>query len=532
MEEYTAKIIKGPYLVILSIVLFIQMSNSSIAGQIMSFFTIDPIVDECDAVYKDVSTGHCDIDAMCKAGINIVLNTTETLDNWSTMFKLYCPRDKEYVNYVRLAYFIASLVFPLCISKFPDYYGRMRILNILMILMLISFGLMLIKHKIAHLIGMILSGGLLMIYNLISQIITEFYDASIRGTVTGIFFSGIPICGIGYVFVFYIYKSLNYFWYILIATQLLSIILLNVFYVESPIWLLSNNEKEKCIKYLTRISKWNCKTKQLLEFQIKLNENDTTSIHNNNNNNTNENVKQNKKYSYIDVFRYKSIRNIIFKICPYWTAVLLFDFVVFLNLDNSGKDVYLHAIDIFAACTVSAFIAGLLADCLGRKALMIISALLSCVAYTLQPYFAMKANEDQLYHILNMAMLFTACISIETAFTVVVIYSAEVFPTSIKGTAGGVLFTLTRIGAIVSPYVVAELKYPQVVVSGCLIVTMFIICTVSETKGKKLKEEVDEVEKEREDKEREEGKDNNENIDLIPEEYHNNRDDGNLLVIN
>ena len=525
MEEYTANIIKGPYLVILSIVLFIQMSNSSIAGQIMSFFTIDPIVDECDAVYKDVSTGHCDIDAMCKAGINIVLNTTETLDNWSTMFKLYCPRDKEYVNYVRLAYFIASLVFPLCISNFPDYYGRMRILNILMILMLISFGLMLIKHKIVHLIGMILSGGLLMIYNLISQIITEFYDASIRGTVTGIFFSGIPICGIGYVFVFYIYKSLDYFWYILIGTQLLSIILLNVFYVESPIWLLSNNEKKKCMEYLTRVSKWNCKTKQLLlEFQLKLNENET--------NTNNENVKQNKKYSYIDVFRYKSIRNIIFKICPYWTVVLLFDFVVFLNLDNSGKDVYLHAIDIFAACTVSAFIAGLLADCLGRKALMIISALLSCVAYTLQPYFAMKANEDQLYHILNMAMLFTACISIETAFTVVVIYSAEVFPTSIKGTAGGVLFTLTRIGAIVSPYVVAELKYPQVVVSGCLIVTMFIICTVSETKGKKLKEEVDEVEKEREDKEREEGKDNNENIDLIPEEYHNNRDDGNLLVIN
>ena len=213
--------------------------------------------------------------------------------------------------------------------------------------------------------------------------------------------------------------------------------------------------------------------------------------------------------------------------------MLLFDFVVFLNLDNSGKDVYLHAIDIFAACTVSAFIAGLLADCLGRKALMIISALLSCVAYTLQPYFAMKANEDQLYNILNMAMLFTACISIETAFTVVVIYSAEVFPTSIKGTAGGVLFTLTRVGAIVSPYVVAELKYPQVVASGCLIITMFIICTVSETKGKKLKEEVDEVEKEREDKEREEGKNSSENIDLIPEEYNNNnQSDGNLLVIN
>jgi OCT family organic cation transporter-like MFS transporter 4/5 len=246
----------------------------------------------------------------------------------------------------------------------------------------------------------------------------------------------------------------------------------------------------------------------------------------------NEKAKQNKKYSYIDVFRYKSIRNIIFKICPYWTAVLLFDFVVFLNLDNSGKDVYLHAIDIFAACTASAFVAGMLADCLGRKTLMIISAMLSCVAYTLQPYFAMKANDDKVFNVLNMAMLFTACISIETAFTVVVIYSAEVFPTSIRGTAGGVLFTLTRVGAIVSPYVVGKMKYPQIVASGCLIVTMFLICTVSETKGRKLKEEVEEVEKEREDKEREEGNDNG-NIDLIPEEYNAyNNQDGNLLVIN
>ena len=208
----------------------------------------------------------------------------------------------------------------------------------------------------------------------------------------------------------------------------------------------------------------------------------------------------------------------------------MFDFVVFLNLDNSGKDVYLHAIDIFAACMVSGFIAGMLADCIGRKPMMIISALLSSVAYSLQPFFAMKANSDQFYYIMNMTMLFTACIFIETAFTVVVIYSAEVFPTSIKGTAGGVLFTLTRIGAIVSPYVVDDIKYPQVFVSVCLTIAMFIICTVTETKGKKLKEEIDEVEKEREDKEKEEYK-GNEDIDLIPGEYNNNQE-GNLLVIN
>ena len=403
MEEHTTKIIKGPYLYVLSAVLFLQFSNCNIVGQIMSFFTIDPIVTECDDKYKTDSTGHCNIKEMCNDGATIIPDMTQTLDNWSVMFNLYCPKNEVYVSNIRMVYFVASMLFPTFISSLPDYFGRMRILNYLMILMLFSYVLMLIPSKIAHFISMFLLGGLIMIYNVLSQIVAEFYDVKVRGVITGIFCAAIPIFAIGFILLFYFLKQLTYFWYILIVLQIISIVLLNIFYVESPIWLISSKKKEECVNYLTKLAKWNGKQKELQEFQEVINDfipaDDGAGT-------------EKKKYSYLDVFKYKSIRSIVLKVFPYWTAVLLFDFTVFLNLDKSGSDVYFQGIDVFASCTASALIAGFLADCLGRKTMLIVSIFASCLPYVFQPTFSEKVNDGSLYYWVNMVLLFAACISI------------------------------------------------------------------------------------------------------------------------
>ena len=510
MEEHTTKIIKGPYLYVLSAVLFLQMSNCNIVGQIMSFFTIEPIVTDCDEKYKIASTGHCNIEKMCADGAAISPNMTETLDNWSVMFKLYCPKNDAYVNNIRMVYFVASMLFPTCISSLPDYFGRMRILNYLMILMLFSYVLMLIPSQIAHFVSMFLLGGLIMIYNVMSQIVAEFYDVKVRGIITGIFCAAIPIFAIGFILLFYFLKKLTYFWYILIALQIVSIVLLNVFYVESPIWLISSKKKDECIQCLSKLAKWNGKAKELQAFKDVINDYIPT-----------EDVAvsgetQNKKYNYLDVFRYKSIRSIVLKVFPYWTAVLLFDFTVFLNLDKSGSDVYFQGIDVFASCTASALIAGFLADWLGRKAMLIISIFASCIPYVFQPYFFERANDSTLHYWVNMVLLFAACISIETAFTVVIIYSAEAFPTSIRSTASGCLYAMSRIGSIVSPYVVGGLNSPQYVVSLIYFLTLATVWSVPETKGRDLGEEIEEVLVERE---KQKAKDvQGGHVDLIPEE--------------
>ena len=73
----------------------------------------------------------------------------------------------------------------MCLSSLPDKFGRMRMLNIMMILMLCAFILVLYNNKVVHCISMFFCGGLIMIYNVESQIITEYYSPKVRGIITG-----------------------------------------------------------------------------------------------------------------------------------------------------------------------------------------------------------------------------------------------------------------------------------------------------------------------------------------------------------
>ena len=51
-----------------------------------------------------------------------------------------------------------------------------------------------------------------------------------------------------------------------------------------------------------------------------------------------------KTYNMLDVFKFKSTRKIVSLVGVFWPAVMFFDFTVFLNLEKSGSDVYLHGI--------------------------------------------------------------------------------------------------------------------------------------------------------------------------------------------
>ena len=365
----------------------------------------------------------------------------------------------------------------MCLSSLPDKFGRMRMLNIMMILLLCAFILVLYNNKVVHCISMFFCGGLIMIYNLESQIITEYYSSEVRGVITGIFCAAIPVFAIGFILMFYYLKDLTYFWYTLIGLQVLSILIVSIFFVESPLWYLSLNKKEEALEQLHKVAKINGKLSEYEEIEKIIND---ASL--------NQSDEKKESYSMLDVFKFKSTRKVVFLVAPFWTAVLLFDFTVFLNLEKSGSNIYIHGIVVFISCTASALIAGGLADWLGRKKMLVLSVLFSCIPYVFTPYCS---QHESLFYV-ETVLLFMACISIETAFTVVIIYASEVFPTSIRSTASGCLYLCSRMGAIAAPYTVSYLQYPQYLVSGILIVTLFLIAQLKETKGLKLETDVEE----------------------------------------
>lgn len=492
MEEHTAKLIKGPYRVLLSIVLFLQMANCNVVGQILSFFFVDPIV-ECDEKYVSETTYQCDLSAMCKDKVPIKHIDALTFKNWATTFELYCDTS-GYKVIVQTIYFVASGLFPLCLSNLPDRFGRMKMLNVMMMAMLGAFVLAIFNYKVCHCISMFFCGGLIMIYNLESQIITEYYSSEVRGIITGIFMAAIPIFAIGFILLFYYVKDLMYFWYILVGLQVICILIVSVFFVESPLWYLSLNKKEQALAQLKKVAKINRKMAEYEEIEKLINEKSEQGEEEKTNEITEGEqkeplVKKEKSaYNMLDVFRFPSTRRIVLLVAPYWTAVLLFDFTVFLNLEKSGSNVYIHGIVVFASCTASALISGGLADWLGRKKMLILSVFFSCIPYVFTP---LLSQYESLFY-LETALLFLSCISIETAFTVVIIYATEVFPTSIRSTASGCLYLCSRLGAIAAPFTVQYLKNPQYVVSGILAATLFLIWRLKETKGLKLEEDIEE----------------------------------------
>lgn len=526
MEQQTSKILQGPYLVILSVVLFFQFSNCNTLGQIMYMFFIDPVVTDCPTAYKLPSSELCDIDKLCSNNIRININKNETLENWSTMFNFYCPRTQTFKLIVTNLYFIASMLFPALFSTLPDRYGRMKALNILNFALLIAFVLTLFNNQYALMVTMFLCGGLIMIYNIESQVITEYYSSKGRGIITGIYMTAIPIFGIGFIGLFYYVKDIKWFWYFHVGSQALSLLFMNIFYVESPLWLISVGRKKEAFEQLKKAAKFNNKLQLYEEFEQAnaglLSEEDKNICENENQNETDKNTNSNtnsnkskneKKYTFIDSFRYPSIRKIIFMVTPLWLSTTLFDFTVFLNLEKSGSNVYMQSIITFIACLTSAISAGSLCDCLGRKKTVIGSAILAIVPYVLTPLFANDVTRGYKFYI-ETALIFLACVSIETTFTAIIIYGNESFPTSIRSTSYGCMYTFARIGAISAPNITYSLTYPQYVVCPLLFLTHVPFYFLKETKGLELQEDIEEVRnKIAEDIETKIKK------DMIPEEY-------------
>lgn len=482
MEEFTSKIIEGPYRFLLSIVLFIQMSNCNIIGQLFPFFFMDPFV-HCTKEFLDPITGICDLNALCQQNAPLEIDITQTLSNWSSEMNLYCPKS-SYKLIVTTIYFVASAIAPMFISKLPDKYGRMKVFNVLMIIMLIGFIMLLFNSMFFHIISMAITGGLLIIYNIEMQIITEYYSSNARGFVTGVMCSAIPFFGTISIILFYYLKTIKCLWWLLIISQAICIAIVNMYFIESPLWLISINRLEDSIIQMEKVATINNKLDDYKEF-IKMTQGLKQNAFIPTGQNNNSNNKQ--TYTFQDVLGFASIRKIIFGIAPYWISVLLFDFTVFLNLERANKNIYLQGIIVFLSCTVAAFIAGYLADLLGRKTMLIMSVVFSVVPYIFTPW---ASQNGHVY--IESLLLFISCIAIETAFTVIIIYVAEILPTTIRSTASGSLYLFSRVGAIAAPYVVYFFNYPQYFVSIVLFLSLYFVWDLPETKGKALSSDVEE----------------------------------------
>ena len=133
----------------------------------------------------------------------------------------------------------------------------------------------------------------------------------------------------------------------------------------------------------------------------------------------------------------------------------------------------------------------LLMDVWGRKPLMIFSLVFTGTSSIISSY----VSDDVARNIL----LYVAKNTASGAFSLIYLYTSELFPTSVRGTGLGTCSLMARVGALFTPFMsdLAEVtsdKVPYFVLGGFAVVGGLLSVLLPETLGSTLPETLDDIE--------------------------------------
>ncbi|KAM5327240.1 solute carrier family 22 member 2 [Glossophaga mutica] len=398
-----------------------------------------------------------------------------------TEFNLVCARSwllDLFQSAVNAGFFLGAVG----IGYIADRFGRALCLLVTILINAISGVLLAISPTytwtlIFRLIqGLVSNSSWLIGYILI----TEFVGRSYRRTVGILYHVAFTVgllvlAGVAYVLP-------HWRWLQLAVTLPTFFFLLYYWYIpESPRWLISQNRSAKALSVLKYISRKNGKplpaSLQSLSTEEAVGE------------------KPNPKLnpSFLDLVRTPQIRKHTLILMYNWftNATVYQGLIMYVGL--SGSNIYL---DFFYSALMefpAAFIIALTIDNIGRRPPWAGSNMMAgaaCLASVFIP-------ED--LHWLRVAAMCLGRMGVMTAFEMVCLVSAELYPTFIRNLGVQVCSSLSNISGIITPFLVFRLidvwhELPLMVFAVVSLVAGGLVMLLPETKGKALPETIDEVE--------------------------------------
>ena len=240
-------------------------------------------------------------------------------------------------------------------------------------------------------------------------------------------------------------------------------------------WLLMNQRYEEAEQELQRVAKWNRVaplTPDDFVTYAKESQEEERSTSNDEN--------------FVNLLRRPRLVLRLFVVFFAWTVTTMVYYGLSMNAAGLAGDVYLN-FSLLALTEVPGYLASYFGmSIVGRKPTMLVSLVgagLACLASSLVPT--------------SLTALQTTCfllgkLFVTSAFGTAYLYTSELFPTRVRNLCVGLSSMMGRIGAIVSPYVVALDKLtglawlPMAVFAAGAIVSGFSIIVLPETKGRAL----------------------------------------------
>ncbi|CAL8399086.1 unnamed protein product [Boreogadus saida] len=198
-----------------------------------------------------------------------------------------------------------------------------------------------------------------------------------------------------------------------------------------------------------------------------------------------------KKYTIIDVLKSRKLRLITLLCLTLWMSVNIGYFGLSLNTSNLSGDPYMNC--FLSACTeVPAHVMStlLLRNCPRR--VLLSSFLVIGGGFLLLVQFIPES-----LHGLTLAMVLTGKFGFTMAFSVVYIYTAELYPTVLRNIGIGMCSSAARIGSITAPYVIYLGTYskflPYILMGSITVGSAVVNVFLPETLNKQLPETVEEM---------------------------------------
>ncbi|XP_039606967.1 solute carrier family 22 member 4-like isoform X1 [Polypterus senegalus] len=422
-----------------------------------------------------------------------VNETEECLQGWEyskeryistivTEWDLVCKEDWK-VPFTTSVFFFGVLTGSFFSGQFSDRYGRKKILFVTMALQTIFSLLQVISVTWEMFCVLFFFVGLGQISNYVSAFVlgNEIFSKSTR-----IAYSTLGVCvfySLGYVVLPLFAYFIRDWRMLLLAISLPGILYIPLwwFIPESPRWLLSQGRMHEAEAILRAAAIKNGVTPP----EVIFNQEESLEL-------MNRNIKKKKHlYTYFDLIRTTNIRNLTILNCLIWMMITIGYFGISLNTSNMSGDPYINCF-ISAVTEVVAYIAAwVILRYVPRRIALSLPLLLSGSMLLLMQFIP-----DE-YQILSIILAMTGKFGVTVAFSVVYVYSAELFPTVVRNMGIGAASMSSRIGGIISPYFAYIGTYnkilPYILMGGITMAIGIFSLLLPETQGVTLPEKMEDV---------------------------------------
>ena len=380
-------------------------------------------------------------------------------DNFSYEFDFYCSR-LYYVGVLGTSYYFGSFLGSLILGNIIDIYGRQQPFKLLILTNLILMINLYFVYNPLHLIILFFVTGVCSYTkSLCNIIITEYMHSSTNAIVISVSNAMFPILGFS-VGIYYIFiNSWKSIVFILVIITTITTTLSYIYVDESPRWL------------------------QLYRNNFKKDDDDEANealIHR----------KKVRSFSYLEIIGLHSQRKNLIIVCFLTFASSMSYYGLILNMDNYIGDFFSNYLMTYTGEAIAIILSGYIANYFGRINTMKFFTFLAAVTFIL---FEIIGGFLQI-ETFSFVFVFLISFGNSAFFNVLSISTMEYFPTVIRGSCVGLSNIVGKAATTIVPSMTTFISHSPFLFALLLLLGVFSLDHLEETKGKEIKDLVPELE--------------------------------------